>query len=165
MLLAIVYANVALSQEWGFGPKAGLNISTFTNTPASYKAGIQAGFTGEYRMRNIAVEADILYTKLRNEADFLMIPLKAKVYLVKGLNIFVGPQLDVYVTSEEGKTDRGRVYGSIVGGVGYKFNKGFVISGSYNHGFKSVSMFTKSYISGFNITFGWDILQSVRKSK
>ncbi|MEG1635470.1 MAG: hypothetical protein RR388_07575 [Rikenellaceae bacterium] len=96
LLFAIIYANVALSQHWGFGPKVGLNVSEFTGD-GKYRSRIDAGFSGEYRMKNVAVEADLIYSKLGEKFDYLILPVKAKFYIFKGLNIFVGPQLDFWV--------------------------------------------------------------------
>lgn len=172
LFLAAVYANVALSQEWGFGAKAGLNISKFTTYSEKFTTGIDAGFFGEYRINKFAIEADLVYSKLDKEFDYLIMPFKAKFYLVKGLNIFVGPQLDFYLSKpaifqyDGGRgPDIRRVFASAVGGVGYKFRNGFNISAAYNQGLVPVDARTKSYTTGFHITVGWDILQSLRSNK
>lgn len=83
------------------------------------------------------------------QLDYIQIPLMAKVYLIKGLNVHAGPQIGFKVNEEidynGGQADisddlsqTNDVDFSIVAGAEYKFNSGFFVQARYNYGFTEV---------------------------
>ncbi|WP_439883381.1 porin family protein [Pontibacter sp. MBLB2868] len=92
---------------------------------------------------------------LTNKADYIDVPVLAKVYIGEGFNIFGGPQVS-YLLSNKIQAEAG-AFGinalnrewdmksgfreldvAISGGVGYRFVNGFNISAGYDYGLTSV---------------------------
>lgn len=177
LLLAacIVMASGAFAQfSWGI--KGGLNISSLTNVPNNQmKTGIYVGAFAEYQFNDfIAIQPEIIYSrqgvshtiektvtdredvKSRNRfrANYINIPILAKVYLLDNLSLDLGPQIGFVLTAKEfGKsvdTKNGRdvsIYKSrmdknsyntfdvsIAMGLTYKLNANLFVSARYNLG-------------------------------
>ena len=164
MIFGIQSGSTAQSQ-WSFGPKIGLGISDVSVTGIDHnsRTGVTAGLFGEYRIQNFALEADFLYAnqgfkwnKDAIEENYLLIPLKVKLYMpyiLKGLNIFAGPQLDLCIKRNDwiwllmsGEDGAGtgkqnipyqNTLASITFGLGYRFDFGLDLAFSYNAGIVS----------------------------
>ena len=83
------------------------------------------------------------------QLDYIQVPILAKFYLVEGLSIEAGPQFGFKINEEidsQPNSDGGDIdisnedssvkdfETSITGGLSYKFNGGFFISGRYTYG-------------------------------
>lgn len=176
-------SGIIAQNKWSFGPKIGIGFSTVSNTPLTddgYRTGVVAGVFGEYRVSNFAIEADVLYAEQGLEwgektikDNYLLIPLKAKLYMpyiLKGLNVFVGPQLDLCVKRGDwvwwwltGGGDYKVPYRdelmSIVAGLGYRFDFGLDLTVNYNAGLISNIDNSRSSEKNrvFQITVGYDL--------
>ncbi|GAB3811244.1 porin family protein [Pontibacter rugosus] len=92
---------------------------------------------------------------LTNKAEYLDLPILAKVYVGEGFHIFAGPQVS-YLLSNKVKAEAGalgfkalnqewdmksgfrEVDVAVTGGLGYKFTSGFNISAGYDYGVSSI---------------------------
>jgi hypothetical protein len=145
-------------------PRAGLNISTITNTGGSTRTGLNFGVSADYvHSSHIGVEVGMHYSMqgshfkfadVSPEHNHLNIPVLLKYYVkekngdtrLKGLRIFGGPQLDVkmlvnkvgYTPNTSGillSDDMTKALGiSLVVGAEYMFENGLVISANMNAG-------------------------------
>ncbi len=163
-LLVSMLALSASAQRVGFGPKAGINISMLTDKYIDYSTRVSyhAGAFLEYDFSKcFSIELAALYssqggkvnkvaTSLIESSDatlrlnYINIPLLAKFYMWRGLNIFAGPQFG-FVVSAQQKIEGGdwlkvrddwrtfNIYA--VGGVGYTWRCGLLLSAQYNWGF------------------------------
>lgn len=179
LCLMIFALNEATAQsQWYFGPRLGVGFSNRAEG-YDYCAHIVGGVSGEYKIKNFGVEIDVLYTKqgmkypdgnASRKDKCLLIPLKAKVYmpyLLEGLNIFAGPQLDIFPnrhspnipTSSFGTNSYRKAGISIVMGLGYRFDFGLDLSFNYNAGVTSnvdrENISDKNRV--FQLTAGYDL--------
>jgi hypothetical protein len=160
------------------GIKGGLNVSTITadnfNDGADPRTSFNVGLLAEIPLSDrFSIQPEVLYSSqgfdiqqndngddVEYQLDYIQVPILAKIYLVKGLNVEVGPQFG-FKTNEEIDTDPTSDGGdfdidsdasavkdfdtSIAAGVGYKFDNGFFINGRYTYGltdiFKDDSIF------------------------
>jgi len=92
---------------------------------------------------------------ITNKAEYLELPVLAKLYIGEGFHIFAGPQV-AYLISNKIQAQAGalgfnvlnrewdmksgfREFDlSLVGGVGYQFSNGFNISAGYDHGLETI---------------------------
>jgi hypothetical protein len=114
LLFLWVWVLPANAQSVFLAPRAGLNLSTITQTGGSLKSGLNFGISGEYtHPSRLAAEVGLYYsmqgTKFKKgagaspEHNYINIPILFKYYLRKGadegtvggLNFFAGPQIDV----------------------------------------------------------------------
>lgn len=174
--------NESMAQsQWSFGPRLGIGFSNRAED-FDYCNHFVGGIFGEYRINNFATELDLLFTKqgmkypleshgnASRKDKCLLIPLKAKLYmpyLLKGLNIFAGPQLDIfpnrhspYIPTSSFGTNAYRKAGiSIVMGLGYRFDFGLDLAFNYNAGVTSnvdrENISDKNRV--FQLTAGYDL--------
>ena len=184
MIFRFQSGSTAQSQ-WSFGPKIGLGISDVSVTGIDHnsRTGVTAGLFGEYRIQNFALEADFLYAnqgfkwnKDAIEENYLLIPLKVKLYMpyiLKGLNIFAGPQLDLCIKRNDriwllmsGEDGAGtgkqnipyqNTLASITFGLGYRFDFGLDLAFSYNAGIVSNVKEYSDKNCVFQLTAGYDL--------
>jgi hypothetical protein len=112
LFLLWVWVLPVNSQSVFLAPRAGLNLSTITQTDGDLKSGLNFGISGEYmHTSRLAAEVGLYYsmqgTKFTESAspehNYMNIPILFKYYLGKGsdggvaggLNFFAGPQIDV----------------------------------------------------------------------
>lgn len=160
-LLFLATALPLYAQNWTFAPKLGLNLSDMSGDyfEGNMKVGLNAGLTAEYKFSNVfAIEPGLFYSMqgLKDgdnvlKHDYMNIPLLAKAYVKDGFNVFAGPQLGfnisekMVVTDNSGimttiKTDEIKLLDfSLMLGMGYQFERGFLISANYNIGLANVA--------------------------
>lgn len=185
IVLAIIgsFVEITAQSQWAFGPKIGMGISDVSVSSLDHnsRAGIIVGVLGEYRVRNFALETDFLYAsqgfkwgKVDVKENYLLIPLKVKLYMpyvLKGLNIFAGPQLDLCIKRGEwvwlypsGGNGKHKVpyqntLASLTFGLGYRFDFGLDLAANYNVGIVSniddKNSSDKNHV--FQITAGYDL--------
>lgn len=195
LLFAFFSIGVAVAQsEWAFGPRLGVGFSTraggfpdYYSVENSYCANLVGGVFGEYKYRNFAVELDVLFTKQGFSGDrekatkdpAWLIPLKFKYYMpfLKGLNVFAGPQLDIFpdrhyrILPPPGGSglaqDYRKTQASITVGLGYRFKFGLDLAVNYNAGI--VSNLRNKDISDdnkvFQVTVGYSLNRLFKLSK
>lgn len=150
-VLAFGFTN---AQNFKFGVKAGLNISTFTGdiSDTSSKSGFAIGVFGEYKLtEKFALQPELLYSSLgaKNNMDnydlataYFNIPVLAKFYVSEKISLATGPQIG-FLTSAKLKQ------GSISVDAKDTFNKsdfGFNFGAGYN--------FTKNISADVRYTLG-----------
>ncbi|WP_424494467.1 porin family protein [Salinimicrobium sp. GXAS 041] len=106
------------------------------------------------------------YTKQQNQDleakgryDYLNLPVLAKFYVYKGLNVYGGPQLSVllsakdeYESVENDVKDQLDPFDfGLNGGVGYQFEMGLFFSASYYWGINNISHIDYSNVLGYDI--------------
>src|SRR5690606_16273456 len=87
------------------------------------------------------------------QLSYIQVPLLAKIYLIEGLNVEIGPQfgfklneeIDTEPTADAGDTeiDPDDSYirdfdAAAAVGAGYKFDNGFFLSARYTHGLTTI---------------------------
>lgn len=179
-ILAVIAASAltatATAQEtgFGFGAKAGINLSNFTqDMNRNGKVGFTGGAFADYRFSNLfALSADVLYSRQgtkdgsdKQNTDNLNIPVLANFYLVKGLAVKAGFQpgflLAANLKDEDGKTDvkdNMKTFDlSVPVGLSYTFNCGLMLDARYNIGVTNVSKddAVKGRNSVWSLTAGW----------
>jgi hypothetical protein len=160
----LAWAFPSNAQSFFITPRAGLNLSTITQTGGSLRPGLNFGVSGEYRHNgHIAAEIGAHYSMqgshfkfadVSPEHDYLNIPVLVKYYVkrmendeeYKGFSVFAGPQLGLkMIVNKVGYTpttvgvllsdDMTQSLGtSFVLGGEYLFENGLVISANLNFG-------------------------------
>jgi len=160
MALILICMLGAQAQELSFGAKAGVNISTLTDGDpqtddsefTSSNTGFFLGGFAEYLAGNgwLALQGELLYSTQGAELEaegfdtsgnfvtltenldlnYIQVPILAKFYLTKGLNLFVGPQFGFLTSAKFEDQDVSDNFESIsfssLAGVGYQLENGFL---------------------------------------
>lgn len=113
MIAAMMVATLSANAQFEAGsftlqPKVGMNLSKITADDTKYKAGLAAGFEGQYQINNwFALSAGVMYQqkgskfkssayintdKLKLNMEYIDIPVMAKFYVAKGLSLNAGLQ-------------------------------------------------------------------------
>lgn len=175
-ILCFAHAN---AQEFHFAPKVGMNISNITSSELGSRVGLDVGFAAEVLFTpSFAVESGVYYSmqgaqktfgdyliddmmfrdlKVSFDMDYINIPVLAKYYAYKGLNIFAGPQLSFNVKkkikvgdfeADKAVEDMFKKFDiGLNAGVGYQFDMGLQLSASYTYGL--IGLLDKGNIADF----------------
>lgn len=184
-LFAIMLAFSVSAQRVGFGPKVGLNIGMLTDKAFDARYNFNAGAFVEYdisapwslelsalysRQGGMLKHYPVTLTENRDATlrlDYVNAPLVIKYYPWMGLNIFLGPQFSYLVNAELKVKDIDAMSIKdtfhkfdigVVGGVGYTWECGLVLSAQYNLGLRPIYKdkdLTKVYNSVVQINMGW----------
>ena len=114
-----IISLVTYSQGFKVGLKAGLNLATVGGdlSGVESRAGFHVGAYAGAKMSKFGVDGEILYSTqgtqdeidsdFKLNYDYILIPIVGKFYIVKGLNIYAGPQFGILVNAEatDGTTD------------------------------------------------------------
>ncbi|MDH6307014.1 hypothetical protein M2459_003713 [Parabacteroides sp. PF5-5] len=156
-LLLLLVSIQATAQKFYFTARAGLNLADKTNTSGNFKPGLNFGASAEYMFSNLfATELGAYYSMQGSrfkfadtdlQHNYILIPLLAKFYVHKGLNVFAGPQLGIKANVnkqafgskeyEDKRIENDMVKPtdiSAVIGVGYLLANGFFVSANTNIG-------------------------------
>ena len=153
--------TVASAQQFTWGPKAGMNVSTMSHTKQDAKVSFTAGLFGELRTNDwFAVSAEVLYsrqgvmdkwtqnditTKYRLKTHYVNVPVLANFYVTDRLALKTGVQAGFNVGAREiekvGNTTYKRDVGdrfhtaevAIPVGISYDFGP-VVLDARYNFG-------------------------------
>ena len=152
-----------------FGVKAGVNFATIAGddfeSPDSRTA-FHAGLLAELPVNErFSLQPEILYSaqgftangtlagvdyEAEYKMDYIQVPILAKLYLVNGLNLQVGPQVGFRINesveydtdlgdgSEDFNSEENDIDFGVAAGLEYKFDSGFFIQGRYNYGFSEI---------------------------
>lgn len=138
--------------------KTGFHVGGYASIPLSGMISIEPGLY--YSQKGYSLKGDIQISKLdflgananlAVQSHYIDLPLLLKVTPVKGLQLFGGPQVSYLVKNNMNInagvlgfsvinrnidiTDQfNNIDAALVGGAGYKFDNGFSITASYDHG-------------------------------
>ncbi|MCB0465980.1 MAG: PorT family protein [Aequorivita sp.] len=175
-VVTLFIGTTAFSQGIDLGVKAGVNFASISGASEySNRTGFQAGiFAGIKFTDKVGVQADVLYSQQGAEFDagkfdlnYVNIPIVAKIYLVKGLNLQAGPQFGFIVKDEIYQPGNGgglfkenaeKSDVSAIIGAGYDFPFGIRLDARYNFGFTDVLSNDKSKNNVLSLAIGYSFL-------
>lgn len=168
ILSVVLFAGIAQAQNFSFGPKVGINYSMVsgdvTEAPTA-RYGLNIGGFAEYQFTKMwAVEGALMYSAqgVKDKwdagegtivssvikADYLNVPLLAKYYVVRGFNVFIGPQFGFLLSAknhqsasgfdpqtDDIKDDCNKISIAGIAGFGYQFKMGLNLSAAFQYGF------------------------------
>lgn len=139
IVVGLFLINTAYAQRWELVPQIGFHNEVSRDMYYTIKYGFDIGLGGAIKIGKFAVETDAIYSWVEGYS-FMNIPVKAKYYIIKGFNVFVGPQFNFYLNKDpflliEGgqQLSPNHFLFAVMGGIGYRFQKGYNISFSYNY--------------------------------
>lgn len=157
ILLICIQSSLLAQNEFSFTPKVGFNLAHISGTGTTDpRYGINVGFSVEKEIfPKLALESGVFYSmqglrfssgNLDVNMDYINVPILAKYYVFRGINVFTGPQLGFNVKAEakgalaDGGTDNLKDYfktfdPALVFGLGYQFDMGLSVSANYNWSF------------------------------
>lgn len=167
--------------QWGV--KAGANFANASgddvDNPDS-RTGFYAGILAEVPItERFSVQPELYYSqqgfKIKNDVfeateklDYIHIPVLAKVYLIKGLNLQVGPQIgfnindELHIDSDIGNvditpddSDVNDIDFDVVAGLEYKFDNGLFVNGRYMYGISKIVKNNDAHNSVFQVGLGY----------
>ena len=170
LMIVVVFlmgSKFATAQEFGFGLKGGLNLSSLNldDPEASYdsRTGFHAGIFLRGKFDKVGIQPEVLFFTqngdikssifgtARESFTYLSIPVILKFYPIGGLNLQVGPQFGFLIDGERkydtflgsGTQDIKDYYKSsdvsISVGAGYDFGFGLNLDARYNIGVKDIN--------------------------
>lgn len=178
-LLMLLTALPLCAQKWSIAPRVGVNLTNILggDVGGSMKTGLNIGAGVEYRFTRVfALEPGVYYSMqgfkdedITLKSDYINIPLLAKAYIKSGFHVFGGPQLGIKIlekikyTEDQVNLTMDSDYilpldFSLVAGMGYQFNMGFLLTANYNIGISQARHndgITQSRNSVFQISAGW----------
>jgi len=176
--LALITITTTQAQGIDLGIKAGVNFSNISDAnDLDNKTGFVAGaFVGFKLSDNFGLQADLLYSQQGAEfdagdfdLDYINVPIVAKIYLIKGLNLQVGPQFgfvvdkktnfDLIDLSEQPDFEDTDVSGVV--GAGYDLPFGLRVAARYNFGLTDIGKdepFDYGKNSVFTVSLGYSFL-------
>ena len=166
--LIVLFTTKSLSQGVDLGIKVGANFATLTELPnVDTRTGLNFGafFTIKFNDK-IAIQGDVLYSQQGAEFDFdkvdldyVNVPIVFKYYLVKRLNLHVGPQFGFLVSDFDASEFEDSYESTDVSGVvglGLDLPLGFRVDGRYNFGLTEFLPDVKNNV--FSLSVGWTLL-------
>ena len=164
-LLLLTSLVPAVAQDFLFGVKGGLNVSTLGGSGGG-NANARAGFhLGGYVIaplsERIALQAEIVYSQqgYRNPPifvnafnvayDYINVPIIGKIYASDNFNVQVGPQIGFLISSDVGSTRT--VDAGVVLGIGYDMDSGLNFAARYNLGLTNVNAFAPNALTNFTL--------------
>jgi Outer membrane protein beta-barrel domain len=142
--------------------RTGFHVGTYLSIPVAPGFEIEPGL--QYSQKGMVLRGRVPLEQfdfvnanvtLTNKAEYLDLPVLAKVYVGEGFHIFAGPQVS-YLLSNKVSAEAGafgfkalnqewdmkngfrEVDVAVTGGLGYKFASGFNISAGYDYGLSSI---------------------------
>lgn len=165
LILLVLFTTKSFSQGVDLGIKVGANFASLTDDVET-RTGLNFGGFATIKFNDkIALQGDLLYSQQGAELldigkvdlDYMNVPVVLKYYLVKKLNIQVGPQFGFLVNDDDLNTESIDIAGVV--GLGLDLPLGFRIDGRYNFGlseiFPDVSGLKNNVLS---LSVGWSIL-------
>jgi hypothetical protein len=165
LILLILFTTKSFSQGVDLGIKVGANFATLTDDVET-RTGLNFGAFATIKFNDkIALQGDLLYSQQGAELldigkvdlDYINVPVVLKYYLIKKLNIQVGPQFGFLVNDDDLNSESMDIAGVV--GIGLDLPLGFRIDGRYNFGlteiFPDVSGLKNNV---FSLSVGWSIL-------
>jgi len=161
---ALFISTGVFAQSFEWGAKAGLNLSSVTNSDnAKMRPGLHFGVFGEYGVNDFfGIQGELLYsmmgakTKMLGvtstyKTDYITLPVLAKIYLMTNFSLDIGPQFG-YMVSGDLKLSNGSNPGidlyknidnkfdlSVGIGLSYKLPYNLGVSARYNLGLTEIN--------------------------
>ncbi|MFB9864744.1 porin family protein [Rufibacter immobilis] len=174
-LLEYTNGNVKTKMRQGF--HAGAYLSIPVANGIEFEPGVQysqKGMVLEGRVPGDVGSITNAKVTLTNKAEYIDVPLVARVYVGEGFNLFAGPQVS-FLVSNKVNVDAGafgfsaynsdfdwengqrKVDVGLTAGAGYQFQNGFNVGGSYDMGLTTIddNQSYKSYNHGFKASVGY----------
>ena len=155
----------------------GFHVGAYATIPLSQKFAIEPGLyysTKGMKVAQTLTEGNFLNLKgeVSSKLTYIELPILAKVYLVKGLHVFAGPQVS-YLASNKVRAEAGilgfsvgqdfdinggfrKVDFAVTGGLGYQFSNGVNLSAGYEHGLSTLDE-GSSQIDAYNRVFKFSL--------
>lgn len=167
--LIVLFTTKSFSQGVDLGIKVGANFATLTDHIET-RNGLNFGAFATIKFSDkIALQGDLLYSQQGAELEafgkvdleYINIPVVFKYYLVKRLNIQVGPQFGLMVNDldlsepDDTYTNESTDVSGVVG-LGLDLPLGFRVDGRYNFGLTEFLPDLKNNV--FSLSVGWSIL-------
>lgn len=171
-MLWLVGGTAFARTEISFGPKFGLNVAGCTHSGMNVRTGIQLGALSNIRFNDyVALQPEILLSMQgcrKNDVvckfNYIHIPVMAKAYLWKGINLGFGPQFGLLaaprIRDKETKTtlraQNMNLFDFSLGfGAGYETGMGFLAEVRYNISATKLSDYSRARNSVLALTIGW----------
>lgn len=187
LLCASIFVINVSAQSFGYGPRIGANASMILDRAYDMQYNFNAGAFFELdlstewsvEIAGIYSRQGMKYSKMpisltktaetNFKLDYVNIPIVAKYYPWKGLNIFLGPELNILTSAKSktvgvaGETSLWSQYQkyniSGVAGIGYTWECGFLITAQYSNTllsiYRSSANMEKTYGGVAQINVGW----------
>jgi len=174
-LIEYTNGNVETRMRQGF--HAGAYLSIPLGAGFEFEPGVQyaqKGMVLEGRMPGENVQVLNAKVTITNKAEYIDVPLLAKVYIGEGFNLFAGPQVSFLVSNKVNvsagalgfsaynsdfnwNTPQRTVDVGFSAGAGYQLQNGLNVSGSYDMGLTTIddNADYKSYNQGFKASVGY----------
>jgi len=185
LILVFVQGGLMAQNDFSFTPKVGFNMSNISGTGfndggSNPRYGVNVGFSVEKMiLPRLALESGIFYSMqgMRFESgsldvnmDYINVPVLAKYYLFRGLNVYAGPQLGINVKAEtkgslvgdetvDIKDDIKTLDPALVVGLGYQFDMGLSVSANYNWSFLNQAKSNGHHVSSEHGDYHNNVLQ------
>ncbi len=182
LLITVVLSCGVANAQISLGIKGGVNYASLygvdaTNPEAiiAYHGGgvVELGL-GErfslqpevlYSAQGGTFRDNILGTDIENTFNYILLPVLAKVYIIKGLSLEIGPQIGFNISSETKflglRVDKDFAenldYG-MAAGAGFKLENGLFFQGRYNLGLAQVDKTFDYKNSVFALSVGFFLL-------
>ena len=183
---AVMYAQNPKGMSPSFGVKGGVNFATITgddfDSPDS-RTSFHVGALAEFPMADIfSIQVEALYSgqgfkydyegllgeneEVEYQLDYINVPVLAKVYVLEGLSLEVGPQFSFKVNEEidsdptdnEGDTNVNEAKDfefGVAAGVTFQTQMGLFATGRYNMGLTDIVDDVDAKNSVFQIGVGY----------
>ena len=158
ILSVLLAGGIVSAQTFQFGPKAGVNISNFSNGVGSESntlVGFHVGGFVSFQLgKSFAIQPEVLFstqgakyddvnTTIKNfKADYLNIPLVAQLRMPGGLYLETGPQAGILLSAKTDDETVKDLYNSLdwswAFGLGLRSKMGLGFSARYNLGLTKV---------------------------
>ena len=177
LVLAFAGIGTVNAQSWGYGPKAGISLSTANGVEgAKTRAGVVAGvFVNRWINDWFSIQTELLYsqqgfnTKIEGQTDkyrldYIAMPIITKFYVMGGLNFEVGAQMAYRVSARQkiGPADFADMKSvsnhfnvDFVAGLSYDFPCGLILEGRYVLSTNSVNVDAGIKTGALQMLVGW----------
>lgn len=189
LLVLSFVATVATAQVkgFGFGPRVGVNLADYLNSPGESRPGLYAGAFADYNFtKRWGIETGLYYSQLGSagnseygyakrtihQFDYLSVPLMAKFNFLGGFRAMLGAE-GLFLMSahrkmkgDDGLRERMEDIRSsniaLTVGAAYLFRFGLDISASYSKGLYSVRQDIEKSTNPtyFRVAVGWRFIGS-----
>ena len=171
-MLWMAGGTVFARTEISFGPQFGLNVTNCTRSSMNARAGVRLGAFSNIRFNDyVALQPEILLSMQgcrKNDVvlkcNYFLLPVMAKAYLCKGLNLEFGPQFGLLAVPRvrykeiryTQHLDNMHLFDFSLGfGAGYETVMGFLVDARYNISASTLSGYSHSRNSVLTLTVGW----------
>ncbi|MFO8146543.1 MAG: porin family protein [Bacteroidota bacterium] len=178
LLIAVAFFGItAVSAQESviFGAKGGVNFSNMSSDgfdENNSRTGFHLGLLAEVPLTDrISLQPEVLYSTQGTEArrmvggtsylgeynlDYIQVPVLAKIYLIEGLSLEVGPSFN-FLTKEESKLTAGSVTTTSETDYGSSFEFGGALGATYKvrGGFFGSARYTQGFTDAFD-SDNWD---------